>query len=108
MLVTGYNCASLARGARAHAPATQHTGHSLTSPHVQSTRLIRIERGKERMLERRVLGRLLEVAVHLAGRREDALDLTANQRVTFEIDCDNGWENTDSTMKGCYTIVNVD
>ena len=26
------------------------------------------------MLERRVLGRLLEVAVHLAGRREDALD----------------------------------
>ena len=35
-------------------------------------------------------------------------NLNANQRVTFEIDCDNGWENTDSTMKGCYTIVNVD
>ena len=35
-------------------------------------------------------------------------NINANQRVTFEIDCDNGWENTDSTMKGCYTIVNVD
>ena len=34
--------------------------------------------------------------------------LTASQRVTFEIECDNGFENTDSTMKGCYTIVNVD
>ena len=35
-------------------------------------------------------------------------NINANQRVTFEIDCDNGWENTDSTMKGCYTIENVD
>ena len=26
----------------------------------------------------------------------------------FEIDCDNGWENDDASMKGCYTIVNVD
>ena len=34
--------------------------------------------------------------------------LSSDQRVTFEIDCDNGFENTDSTMKGCYTIVNVD
>ena len=28
--------------------------------------------------------------------------------VTFEIDVDNGWENDDASMKGCYTIVNVD
>ena len=28
---------------------------------------VRVERGEERVLERRVLGRLLEVAVHLAG-----------------------------------------
>ena len=34
--------------------------------------------------------------------------LTENERVTFEIDCDNGWENDDASMKGCYTIVNVD
>ena len=34
--------------------------------------------------------------------------LTVNQRVTFEIDVDNGWENDDASMKGCYTIVNVD
>ena len=35
---------------------------------------VRVERGEERVLERRVLGRLLQVAVHLACRREDALD----------------------------------
>ena len=35
--------------------------------------LVRVERGEERVLERRVLGGLLEVAVHLASGREDAL-----------------------------------
>ena len=35
---------------------------------------ISVERSEERVLERRVLGRLLQVAVHLARRREDALD----------------------------------
>ena len=34
---------------------------------------VRVERGEEGVLERRVLGGLLEVAVHLASGREDAL-----------------------------------
>ena len=34
---------------------------------------VSVERGKERVLERRVLGGLLEVAVHLAVGREGAL-----------------------------------
>ena len=46
------------------------------------------------------------------GQRSESLiwvgSLTVNQRVTFEIDVDNGWENDDASMKGCYTIVNVD
>ena len=36
--------------------------------------LVCVECGEKRVLERRVLGRLLQVAVHLARRREDALD----------------------------------
>ena len=35
--------------------------------------LVSVECCKERVLERRVLGRLLEVIMHLASRREDTL-----------------------------------
>ena len=35
---------------------------------------VRVEGREERVLERRVLHRLLQVAVHLAGGGEDALD----------------------------------
>ena len=55
----------------------------------------------------------IELTAHLSLQRSQIpcvslADLDQRQRVTFEIECDNGFENTDSTMKGCYTIVNVD
>ena len=49
-----------------------HTVGSVARPHV----LVGIEGRKQGVLEGRVLGRLLEVAVHLASSREDALDTT--------------------------------
>ena len=41
-------------------------------------------------------------------RRAAVMAVAERERVTFEIDVDNGWENDDASMKGCYTIVNVD
>ena len=41
---------------------------------------VRVEGREERVLERRVLHRLLQVAVHLAGGGEDALDASRRRR----------------------------
>ena len=45
---------------------------------------VRIECGKETVLQCGVLGRLLEVTVHLASRREDALDAFRRSRLPKE------------------------
>ena len=53
-----------------------HISHSLSS----APSSICVEGREERVLECRVLGRLLEVAVHISGGREDALDASGRGR----------------------------
>mgnify|MGYP005642055579 CR=1 FL=1 len=52
-------------------PAQQPSSPPAPKP---SPYLVCVKGREERVLERRVLGRLLQVAVHLARRREDALN----------------------------------
>ena len=72
-----------------HLPRSVHTpphSRSVARTAVAHTRkqrvLVGIEGREQRVLEGRVLGRLLEVAVHLASSREDALNTT---RVTRQL-----------------------